>query len=31
MVIMKKVILSKHPIKYTIKMAVSPFKVNSHL
>lgn len=21
----------KHPIKYTIKMAVSPFKVNSHL
>lgn len=22
---------SKHPIKYTIKMAVSPFKVSSHL
>ena len=21
----------KHPIKYTIKMAVSPFKVSSHL
>ena len=23
--------MGKHPIKYTIKMAVSPFKVSSHL